>query len=507
MYDNYHYKNYNPNKNLLNNIGDLGKKTKNQDNIKGFWQSYNNSVEGIAENSKSSKYSNINKENKNDYFKNPYFPSTKSTSSNKYPYEKNLNKDNQGYSQAGAKKNLGYSFNPISNDIENKYNGKKQNYNNDYNNQIGGKKKLAKSILPMTNDIYDNYYDIKRQKLNDNTDNNKRNELNLILSSKVGLTNLGNTCFMNTCLQNLIHSEDFIRRLLGKEQSIGKYTPITLKFLNLCKEMEYCSGRQSVTPSEFKQKFGSKHSLFRGYGQNDTQEFCRILLEDMNRELNEVKHKAPYKELSTVNKEKIVCDREFDELFRSRESSIILDSFYGQIINIFTCRCNFMTYSFQKVLDLPLLLHSVNTSVSINQLLDSYFQGEDIQFGTKCEKCGKKTVHRKEIRISQPPNILILSLQRINPRTKRKNNCSVSFKEYLDLSRYIDPECGHRNESSYSLYGIGNHSGSIDFGHYYAYIKLNDSSWYEFNDSYVSPMGRINTSSTTAYTLFYKKNI
>jgi ubiquitin C-terminal hydrolase len=311
---------------------------------------------------------------------------------------------------------------------------------------------------------------------------------------------------MNTCLQNLIHSEDFIRRLLAKEESIGKYTPITLKFLNLCKEMEYASGR-SVTPSEFKQKFGSKHSLFRGYGQNDTQEFCRILLEDMNRELNEVKHKAPYKELSTVNKEKIVCDREFDELFRSRESSIILDSFYGQIINIFTCRCKFKTYSFQKVLDLPLLLQSINSSVSIDQLLDSYFQGEDIQFETKCESCGKKTVHKKEIRISQPPNILILSLQRINPRTQRKNTCSVSFKENLDISRYIDPECGHSNEYRYSLYGIGNHSGSINFGHYYAYIKLNNSNWYEFNDSYVSQMGRISTSSTTAYTLFYKKNI
>ena len=400
----------------------------------------------------------------------------------------------------------------MTNDIGDEYYVlKKQNNNlNDnigYSNQIGKKKNFANSVLQVTNDIYDNYYDIKNKNIYDNTDNNKKDEANLILSSKVGLTNLGNTCFMNTCLQNLIHSEDFIKRLLGKEKEIDKHTPITLKFLNLCKEMESSSRSRTVTPSEFKQKFGSKHSLFRGFGQNDTQEFCRVLLEDMNRELNEVKHKAPYKELTTVNKEKIVCDREFDELFRSRESSIIIDSFYGQIINIFTCRCSFRTYSFQKVLDLPLLLQSINSIVSIDQLLDSYFQGEDIQFGTKCEKCGKKAVHRKEIRISRPPNILILSLQRINARTQRKNNCSVSFKENLDISRYIDPECGHSKECMYSLYGIGNHSGSINFGHYYAYIKLNDNCWYEFNDSYVSQMGRISTSSCTAYTLFYKKNI
>ena len=57
----------------------------------------------------------------------------------------------------------------------------------------------------------------------------------------------------------------------------------------------------------------------------------------------------------------------------------------------------------------------------------------------------------------------------------------------------------------YLLYLIENHAGTINFGHYYAYIKLNDKTWYEFNDYNVSKIGNINTSSTTDYTLFYKK--
>ena len=60
---------------------------------------------------------------------------------------------------------------------------------------------------------------------------------------------------------------------------------------------------------------------------------------------------------------------------------------------------------------------------------------------------------------------------------------------------------------NYLLYSIENHSGTINFGHYYAYIKLNDKVWYEFNDSHVSKIGNINTSSTNVYTLFYKKNM
>ena len=395
-----------------------------------------------------------------------------------------------------------------------------------------GKKLLSRSVMPNYDfeDIYDTYNHSNKNKIHKNnntntakkTSNNKytdeyqnnnytnevpsiNRELNSIITSTVGLSNLGNTCFMNTCLQNLIHSEDFIKRLLTKKSSISKLTPISYYFFNLCKEI--ANSTRAVSPIKLKEKFGQKHLLFAGYGQNDTQEFCRVLLEDMNNELNDVKKKKPYVELKTSGKSKIQCDKEFDENFRGRENSIIMDSFYGQIINIFTCKCGFKDYSFQKVLDLPLLLQT-SDMISIDDLLEDYFEEEEIKFETKCEKCGKKRVHKKEVKFSQPPNILILSLQRINNRTKRKNSCCVTFPEILDIKKFIDIDCGHANETQYVLYGIGNHSGTINFGHYYAYVKLNDKYWYEFNDSMVRRIsGGINTKSTTAYTLFYKKRI
>ena len=472
--------------------------------------------------------------------------------SNKYKYSysnvysRYPNSNSKFYSQTGNSVSsiagtAGYSYNDNK-----KY--KTSSVSNIYDNNLSsanslGQKFLSKSVMPdyQFDDIYDykpsnksnkdynkdyinsnsskysynNYYKKEeKEKEKDNKDyyssTNETStsiinrELNSIINSTIGLSNLGNTCFMNTCLQNLIHSEDFIKRLISKKSSISRSTPISYYFFNLCEEM--ATSTRSVAPSKFKEKFGLKHHLFAGYGQNDTQEFCRVLLEDMNSELNEVKRKKPYVELTTSGKSKIQCDREFDENFRGRENSIVMDSFYGQIINIFTCKCGFKDYSFQKILDLPLLLQT-SSSISINSLLEDYFEDEDIKFETKCEKCGKKRVHRKEIRFSQPPNILILSLQRINPRTKRKNSCSISFPEILDINKFVDGECGHGNEGEYILYGIGNHSGTINFGHYYAYIKLSDKSWYEFNDSFVRKMGGVDTRSTTAYTLFYKKRV
>ena len=334
-----------------------------------------------------------------------------------------------------------------------------------------------------------------------NEDNSINSDVVKIITSKIGFRNLGNTCFMNTCLQNLIHSEYFIKELFTRKHLITCKTRISQRFFDMCDELKSIN-RNTYSPSDFKYEFGKKHYNFSGYSQQDTQEFCRILLEDMNKELNEVKNPAPYKELSTLNKTKNQCNKEFDETFRSRENSLIIDTFYGQLINIFKCKCSFETYSFEKILDLPLLLGKKEEDTSIKKLLEKYFEEETIEFETKCEKCKKKEEHKKTVKISQPPNILILSLQRVIRGIK--NDSRISFTDELDLDEYIEKDCGNKGNAKYSLYAIGNHSGSINFGHYYAYIKINED-WYEFNDSCVSPHTTNNRESSTAYVLFYKK--
>ena len=370
--------------------------------------------------------------------------------------------------------------------------------NNDYftNNSM---------MIQRNNNNYKKYFynDSNHNKNNKNTYNEYEN----IITSKIGLYNLGNTCYMNTCLQNLIHCKFFIKKLvkINQRQKISKFTPITLEFFSLCHTL---SNPDEVigNPSNFKKIFSSKHSEYRGYSQLDTQEFCRVLLEDMNYELNEIKFKSKYKELITEGKSKKQCDKEFDELFRSRENSIIIDTFYAQIINIFTCECGYETYSFQKILDLPLLLPGDDVPVSVNKLLEDYFEGDEINFTEKCKKCGKKRKHQKEIKISQPSNVLILSFQRINERNNKKNLSEISFSEKLNMKKYVDSDCGFYNESQYDLFGIICHKGRINFGHYYAFIKIEDRDWYEFNDSKVTYIGKeINTRSTSVYALFYQK--
>ena len=91
-------------------------------------------------------------------------------------------------------------------------------------------------------------------------------------------------------------------------------------------------------------------------GQHDSIEFLRTLLDDMSKEININQNISAYKELTTEGKSKEEQNKEYHNFFLSRENSIIVDIFYNQMINIFTCACGFESYSFQKLLDIPLLL-------------------------------------------------------------------------------------------------------------------------------------------------------
>ena len=334
-------------------------------------------------------------------------------------------------------------------------------------------------------------------------------DIKTILNNKIGLINLGNTCYINTCLQILIHCPLFINNFFQKykNKSITPDKKISSGFLDIIKTIIQCIENKGskLDISTFNNSIGSLHQSYASYRPNDSQEFCRVFLEDINNELNEVKEKPSYRELRSNEKEtKSIRDKEYFNNFKERENSIITDIFYSQIVNTFICECNNKIYSFQKILDFPLLLPDNVPKISINDLLKNYFKIEEIDFSEPCISCKKIVKHKKEFKISRPPKILILSLQRIDETKNIKNQCLVEFPEKLDITEFIDEDCKFTFRNKYSLFAVCNHVGNMDFGHYYAYVKLNEKEWYEFNDSSVRLIGNIiPLVSAEAYSLFY----
>ena len=331
-----------------------------------------------------------------------------------------------------------------------------------------------------------------KEKIIQNSSNNKNEEkeekLIDIVNKQVGINNLGNSCFINSSLQIFIHCPLFIKKLISKEKVINENTPITFSFYSICDTILKTKSKY-ISIYSFKNILGLKHKSFSGFIQQDSQEFIRLFLEDLSKELNEIKYNTNiYRLLSnTDSKSKKMRDQDFHLNFSRREKSIITSIFYAQIVNIYTCQCKAEIYSFQKILDFPLLFpNKINSNyISLYELLKLHFALEYIDFETKCDKCQKILKHKKEMKISRPPEILILSLQRIDLLTGKKLMYKVKFPQKLDIKEFIDKECGYEQESKYDLFGIINHRGSLNSGHYYSYIQNENKIWIEFNDSKV----------------------
>ena len=80
----------------------------------------------------------------------------------------------------------------------------------------------------------------------------------------------------------------------------------------------------------------------------------------------------------------------------------------------------------------------------------------------ECKKCKKKTVANKKVMISENPEILVLHLKRFKHNTffGKKKSDVVNFPLLdFDISNYVHESKGN---CVYDLFGLVNHSGSLD---------------------------------------------
>ncbi|EAY14441.1 ubiquitin C-terminal hydrolase, putative [Trichomonas vaginalis G3] len=92
----------------------------------------------------------------------------------------------------------------------------------------------------------------------------------------VGLINLGNTCFLNSALQSIIHIKQLYTFVLNpkfdsslnKKNPLGSGGKIASAFKDLVKSM-CISGTNPRNPKEFRSAFSSKYTTFSNYDQHD----------------------------------------------------------------------------------------------------------------------------------------------------------------------------------------------------------------------------------------------
>ncbi|XP_069500295.1 ubiquitin carboxyl-terminal hydrolase 4 isoform X2 [Ambystoma mexicanum] len=159
-----------------------------------------------------------------------------------------------------------------------------------------------------------------------------------------GLSNLGNTCFMNSALQCLSNTPPLTEYFLTDkyESEINRQNPLGMKgeiaeaYAELIKQI--WSGRNSfVAPRMFKTHVGRFAPQFSGYQQQDSQELLAFLLDGLHEDLNRVK-KKPYLELKDANgrPDSVVAEEAWNN-HRLRNNSIIVDIFHGLFKSTLVC--------------------------------------------------------------------------------------------------------------------------------------------------------------------------
>ena len=122
-----------------------------------------------------------------------------------------------------------------------------------------------------------------------------------------------------------------------------------------------------------------------------------------------------------------------------------------------------------------------------------------------CTKCGKKTQREVCYIIEKAPALWLMQLKRfktvVDYKTgnmeKKKNSVMVELKESVKLG-----------EAEYDLFGVVNHYGEIDKGHYTACVRReSDGQWLLYDDEKVSKVKFKDVNADCAYILFYVRRL
>ncbi|XP_057701493.1 ubiquitin carboxyl-terminal hydrolase 4 isoform X2 [Corythoichthys intestinalis] len=179
-----------------------------------------------------------------------------------------------------------------------------------------------------------------------------------------GLSNLGNTCFMNSALQCLSNTSPLTEYFLNDqyEYEINRGNPLGMRgeiaeaYADLVKQM-WLSRSSSVAPRTFKTQVGRFAPQFSGYQQQDSQELLAFLLDGLHEDLNRVKKKPYLAQRDAEGRPDEIVATEAWTNHRLRNDSIIVDIFHGLFKSTLVCpECSKVSVTFDPFcyLTLPL---------------------------------------------------------------------------------------------------------------------------------------------------------
>lgn len=275
----------------------------------------------------------------------------------------------------------------------------------------------------------------------------------------VGLKNQGATCYLNSLLQSLYFTNIFRKAIYDipteSEESLGN-SAYTLQRLFY----QLQTSNNDVGTNELTKSFGweSRHI----YVQQDVQELCRKLMERME-----------------------------EKMKGTAAENILSKIFCGKVKTYISC-IN-VKYESSRIEDFWDIQLNVTGNKDLQASFKDYVNVERMDGDNKYFAGDKYKLQdaNKGVIFQSFPDVLHLQLKRFlydyNKDAPIKVNDRHEFPEFFDVAPYLADDADRSEPWVYQLHGVLVHSGDLDAGHYYAFLKPNKDGWfYRYDDEKVT---------------------
>ncbi|CAB4296482.1 unnamed protein product [Prunus armeniaca] len=324
-----------------------------------------------------------------------------------------------------------------------------------------------------------------------------------------GLNNLGNTCFMNSVLQALLHAPPLRNYFLSDRHNPKTCRKRTANRLCLPCELHgifsavYLGDRTPYSPAQFLYSWWQHSENLASYEQQDAHEFFISVLDG----IHEKESKARNQTRDTGDCQ-CIAHRVFSGLLRSDVTcmtcgftSTTYDPCLDISLNLDTSHCSWSDAS-----NKPVKPNDNSSSSTLLGCLDLFTKPEKLGSDQKlyCQNCEELRDSSKQMSIRKLPLVLCLHIKRFEHslvrKMMRKIDSYLHFPFSLDMTPYLSSSIvrnrfGNRifafegDESDIStefeIFAVVTHSGTLESGHYVTYLRIKNQ-WYKCDSAWIN---------------------